>query len=83
MSKTYDNKVTLLVQFILTFVTATFFIIAIFEQAFNRAGEIFLMLTLGITAYNNYIYSKRTFLTLIYLLFAIFIAITIIFNIQV
>ena len=71
------NQAGMLIQFILVIALILFIILTIFHPALKVVSQIILFLTLLIMAYNNYhIYKRKTF-TIIYLVVALFILISI------
>lgn len=68
-----NNDLGLMIQFILIFWIIVFSIITLLEQAFFNGMEILISLTLLVMAYNNHKTFKRKYLTLVYILAAIII----------
>ena len=75
------NDLGLMIQFILIFWVIIFSIITMIEQAFFNGMEILLSATLLTMAYNNQKMFKKKYLTVVYILVALLILLSLVVKI--
>lgn len=75
------NNVGLLIQAVCALFTLVFGIISLIEKEFMVVFEILLCIQLVIIGINNQMIYKKKGMTVLYLLFAVILALSIIFNI--
>ena len=71
------DQAGMLVQFILVFFLLLFIVLTVFHPSLKLASQIILILTLLVMAYNNHRIYKRKAFTILYIVVAIFVLLSI------
>lgn len=73
--KTRENKYGLIIQFVLVFLVLVLLILTAFDKLYLVIAQIVAGCALLVTSYNNYTVYNRKNLTIVYVLFGLFVLI--------